>query len=115
MAEEVGHQGFRHHRGFLVGNGVGFRPLSKIIHSDQEVSIPLVAPRVGPSNVNGYPFERGTDVVLPHPAPVPGSVASTGCACVASSAPPLNVTLRLKPVVSLPDLIQGFVDTQVTA
>jgi hypothetical protein len=99
----------------LVGNGVGFRPLSKIIHSDQEVSVPLVASWKGPSDVDDYPFERGTDVVLPHPAPVPGPGASTGCACVASSAPLLNVTLRLKPVVSSPDLIQGFVDTHVTA
>jgi hypothetical protein len=99
----------------LVWNGIGFRPFSEIVHSDQEVSIPLIASREGPSDVDGYPFERGTDVVLPHPALVPGSGASTGCACVASSAPLLNVTFRLKPVVSSPDLIQGFVDTQVTA
>jgi hypothetical protein len=75
----------------------------------------LVASWEGPSDVDAYPFERGTDVVLPHPAPIPGSGASTGCAGVAPSAPLLNDILRLKPVVSLPHLIQGFVDLQVTA
>jgi hypothetical protein len=75
----------------------------------------LVAPWEGPIDVNGYPFEWGIDVVLPQLAPIPGSGASTGRAGVAPSAPILNVTLRLKPVLLLPDLIQGFVDTQATA
>jgi hypothetical protein len=42
VAEEVGNQRFRHYRSLLVGNGVGFWPLGKIVHSDQEVSVSLV-------------------------------------------------------------------------
>jgi hypothetical protein len=32
----------------LVGNDVGFWPLDKIVHSNQHVSVSLVAPQKGP-------------------------------------------------------------------
>jgi hypothetical protein len=35
---------FRHCRSLLVGNGIGFRPLGKVVHSDRGVSVSLVAP-----------------------------------------------------------------------
>jgi hypothetical protein len=99
----------------LIGNGVGFRSLGKTVHGDQEVSVSLVAPWEGPCYIGGYPFERGHDVVLMHLASHPGSEAATGCTGVALPAPLLSIVTCLEPVVPLPDLIQGLVDTQVTS
>jgi hypothetical protein len=54
----------QHCRSLLIRNGVGFRPLDNIVHSDQEVSASLVASWEGLCYVTGYPFERDPDVVL---------------------------------------------------
>jgi hypothetical protein len=94
----------------LIGNGVGFRPLGKVVHSDQEVSVSLAALWEGLCCINGYSFERGPMNL----APIPGSGAATGCTGVALPAPFLNIGSCLEPVVPLPDLIQSLVDTQVT-
>lgn len=61
-----------HCRNLLVRKGVGFRPLGKIVHSDQEVSISFVAPWEGPCHI-----VRGSVVVLVHLAPTSGSGAAT--------------------------------------
>jgi hypothetical protein len=55
---EVGNQCFHHCRSLLTGNGVGFRPLGKIVHSDQDVLVSLVASWEGPCYIDGYPFEQ---------------------------------------------------------
>jgi hypothetical protein len=82
-ADEVGNQIFRQFRSLLIENGIGFRALGKIVHSDQEVSVSLVAPWERPCYIDDYPFERSSDVVLVHLAPVPGPGATTGCTGVA--------------------------------
>jgi hypothetical protein len=87
----------------LIGNGVGFRPLGKIVHNDLEVSVSLVTPWEGPCYVDSYPFERGPEVVLMHFAPIPGSGVATGCIGVSQQTPFLNIVSFLEPVVSSPD------------
>jgi hypothetical protein len=72
-------------------------------------------PWEGPSYVNGYSFERSPHVILVHSAPIPGPRAATGCTNVALPAPFLNIRSFLKPVESLSNLIQGFVNTHVTS
>jgi hypothetical protein len=57
----------------------------------------------------------GPEVVLMHLALIPGSGAATGCTGVALLAPLLNIVSCLLLVVPLLDIIQGLVDTQVTA
>jgi hypothetical protein len=75
----------------------------------------LVAPREGPSYINGCPFERGPDVLQMHLAQSPGSGATTGSTVVALLEPLLNIVSYLEPVVHFPNFIQGLVDTQVTS
>jgi hypothetical protein len=99
----------------LVGNGVGFWPLSKIVHRDAEVSVPLVTLREESCYTDGYPFESGPNIVLIHMATSPGSQASGGCTGVTVLAPFLNIVSCLKPVVPLFDLVQGLVNTQVSS
>jgi hypothetical protein len=114
-AEEFGNQSFCYCRRLLIGNGVHFRPLCKIINGDQEVFVPLVAPGEGPCYVDGYSFKRSPDIILLHLAPIPSPGAGTGCTGVALSAPSLNIAFLLGPVVPLPNLIQGLVVTQVAS
>jgi hypothetical protein len=114
-AEEVGNQSFCYCRCFLIRNGLHFGPFGKIIHSDQEVSVSLVASREGPCYVNGYSFERSPDIILVHLAPIPGPRPTTGCTGVELSAQFLNICSRLEAVEYLSNLIQGFVNTQVTS
>jgi hypothetical protein len=57
----------------------------------------------------------GTDTVLMHLAPIPGSGAMTGCTGVTLLAPSLNIIYFLELVVPLPDLILGLVDTKLTS
>jgi hypothetical protein len=97
--EEVGNQRFRYwkplgwvwHRLPALGN---------IIHSDQEVSVSLVALCGGSCYINGYPFEQGPDVVLMHLVLIPGAGAATGCRGVALLAPLLDIISCLEPVVT---------------
>jgi hypothetical protein len=76
--------------------------------------VSLVAPWEGTCYIDGYPFERGPDIVLMHLTPIPGPGAATGCTGILLPAPLLNIASCLEPVVPLPDLIQGLDDTQVT-
>jgi hypothetical protein len=78
VAEEVGNLCFHPCRSLLIGNDVGFRLLRKIIHCHQEISVSLVTPSEGPCYIDGYPFERGTNVVLLHWDPIHGSGAGCG-------------------------------------
>jgi hypothetical protein len=98
----------------LIGNGVHFRPLYKIIHSDQEVSVSLVTSWEGPCYINGYSFKRTANIILVHLSPIPGLWAATGCTGVTLLAPFLNIGSCFEPVESLSNLIQGFINTQVT-
>jgi hypothetical protein len=50
----------------LIWNGVGFRPLDKTVHSNQEVNVSLVALWERPYYIYGYPFKRDPDIVLVH-------------------------------------------------
>jgi hypothetical protein len=59
----------------------------------------LVALEEEPSYIDGFPFERGPNVVLIHMAPIPGLGAAIDYTSVALSAPPLNVVSCLKPAV----------------
>jgi hypothetical protein len=93
----------------LVGNGMEFRPLDKIVHSDQQVSVSLVAPWERPCYIDGYLFERGPVIVLMSMAPIPCSWAATGYTGVTLLVPLLNIVSCLEPIVPLPDLIQGLV------
>jgi hypothetical protein len=68
-AEEVGDQSFCYCRCLLIRNGVHFRPLGKIIHSNQEISVSLVASWERPCYVNGYSFKRSPDIILVHFGP----------------------------------------------
>jgi hypothetical protein len=68
----------------------------------------------GPRYIDGYPVERVPDVVLKHLAPIPAPGSATGGTDVALRALLLNIFSYLEPAVLSPDLIQGFVDTQVT-
>jgi hypothetical protein len=113
-AEEVGDQSFRYCRRLLVRNGINFRPLGKVIHSDKHVSVPLAASWEEPCYIDGYSFERSPDIILVHLATIPGPRFATGCIDVALSAMFLNIGYRLEPAEPLPNRIQGFVDTQVT-
>jgi hypothetical protein len=99
----------------MIGNGVHFQPLGKIIHSNQEILVSLVTPWKGPCYINGYSFEGGPNIILVHLALIPDLWATTGCTGVALSAPFLNIGSCLEPVEFLSNLIQGFVDTQVTS
>jgi hypothetical protein len=74
----------------------------------------LVAPWKG-TYIDGYPLERRLNIVLVHRAPIPSPGAATYCADVEQSAPSLNIASCLEPVVPLPNVIQGFVDTEVTS
>jgi hypothetical protein len=78
------------------------------------LSVSLVALGEGPCYIDGYPFEQSPNIVLVHLIMIPGSRATTGCTGVALSAPFLNIASCLESVVPLANLIQGFVDTQVT-
>jgi hypothetical protein len=62
-AEEVGNQHFRHSRSLLVGNGVGFWPLAKIVHQYQ---------------FRWLLHGRGLDIILMNLAASPGPGAATG-------------------------------------
>lgn len=75
----------------------------------------MAAPWEGPCYIDGYHFERGPEVVLMHLAPIPGSGAMTDYTGVTLLAPFLIIVSSLEPVVSLSDLIQGLLDTQVTS
>jgi hypothetical protein len=75
----------------------------------------LAASWEGPCNIDGYSFEMSSDIILVHLSTIPSPQSATGCTDVALSAPFLNIGSRLEPVESLPNLIQGFVDTQVTS
>jgi hypothetical protein len=48
-------------------------------------------------------------------APIPGSAAATGCTGVTLPATLLNIVSCLERFSSLPGLIQGLADTQVTS
>jgi hypothetical protein len=74
----------------------------------------MVAPWEGSCYIDGCSFEHDLDILLMHLAPIPGLGAVTDCTSVALVAPLLNIISFLEPVVPLPDLIQGFVDTQMT-
>jgi hypothetical protein len=106
LTEEVSNQCFRHCWSLSVGNGMEFWPHGKIVRSDQEVSVFLVALWERPCYIDRYPFEWDPDVVLMSLAPIPGSGAPTGCAVVARLAPLLNIISCLELVVPLPCLIQ---------
>jgi hypothetical protein len=84
----------------LIGNGVHFRPLGKIIHCNQEESASLVTPWEGPSYVDGYSLERGSHIILVHLAPIPGPRTATGCTGITLPAPFLNVGSCLEPIES---------------
>jgi hypothetical protein len=56
----------------------------------------------------------GPNFVLLHLALIAASWAATGCADVALPPPLFSIVSCLKPVVRLPDLIHGLVDTQMT-
>jgi hypothetical protein len=114
-AEEICDQSFSYHRCPLIGNGVHFRPLHKIIHCNQEVSVSLVTPREGPSYVDGHSLERSSHVILVHLAPIPGPRTMTGCTGITLPAPYLNVGLCLEPIESLSNLIRGFINIQMTS
>jgi hypothetical protein len=86
-------------------------PLRKIIYSDQEVSVSLVVPGERPCYIDGYPFEHDPNIVLVHLALIPHPWVVTGCTVGTIS----QYHFLPEPVVSLTDLIQGFVDTQVTS
>jgi hypothetical protein len=98
----------------LIGNGVYFRPLRKIIHSDQEISVSLVASWEGSCYIDGYSFGWSPDIILVDFTPIPGPEAATCRTDIALSAPSLDIASCLEPIVPLPYLIQGFVDLQVT-
>jgi hypothetical protein len=89
--------------------------LHKIVHNDHEVSVSFVDLWEGPCYINGYPFERGLNIVLTHLVPIPGSGAATDCTGVTLSATLLNIVSCLESVVPLLSLIQGLVDIQVTS
>jgi hypothetical protein len=107
-AEEIG-------RCLLIGNGIYFRPLSKIIHCNKEVSASLVTPWEGSSYVDGYSLERSSHVILVHLVPIPGPRAATGRTGIALPAPFPNIKSCLEPKESLSNLIQGFINTQMTS
>jgi hypothetical protein len=65
--------------------------------------------------MDGYPLERRPNSVLVNLAPIPNPGAATCRTDVALSAPSLNIASCLEPVVPLPNLIQGLVDTQVAS
>jgi hypothetical protein len=98
-AVEVGNQYFHHHQHLLVGNSVGLWPLGKIVHSDEEVWVPLVT----------------SMAIILNWAPTPGLQASGGCTGLTALAPFLNIRYCLKPVIPLSDLVQGLVNTQVSS
>jgi hypothetical protein len=98
----------------LIENGIGFRPFLKIVHSGQAVSVSLVASWEGSCCIDGYFFEWGPNVVLMHLAPIPGLEAAIGCTGVTLLAPLACIISCLEPVVSLLDLIQFLIDTQMT-
>jgi hypothetical protein len=77
--------------------------------------VSLVTPWEGPYYINGYTFEWGPNIALLPLAPIPSSGAASGCTGVTLPEPLLNIVSCLEPVVHLPDLIQGLVDTQVTS
>jgi hypothetical protein len=95
-------EGFWHCRSLLVWNGIGFWPFHKLVHTQQEVLVSLIAPWEGPCYIDGYPFERGTDVVLMNLAQIPGSDTTTGCTGVALLAPLLNIVSCLDYAIPYP-------------
>jgi hypothetical protein len=99
----------------LIGNGIGFRPLGKIVHSIQEVPCFLGRSMARALLHRRLSFSTGplhcTDVF----APIPGSGTATGCTDVVLPAPLLNIISCLEPVVPLPDPTQGLLDSQVTS
>jgi hypothetical protein len=101
MAEEVGNQHFHHCRSPLVGNGVGFRSLDKTVHNDQELLVSLLAQWEVPCYIDGYPFERDSEVVMMHLALIPGLWPATGCTGVELLAPLRNIISCLESVVRL--------------
>jgi hypothetical protein len=78
-AEEVGDQRLCYCRRLLVWNGLYFRPLCIIVHSDQKVSIFFVASWTRPCYIDGDSLERSPYVVLVHLSPIPSPRAAAGC------------------------------------
>jgi hypothetical protein len=67
-----------------------------------------VALREKPSDINGDPLDRSSDVVLVHRVQSSGSGASVRRTVVSPFTHPLFVTLQLLPIVSLPDFLDGL-------
>jgi hypothetical protein len=71
--------------------GRRLRPLGEIVHSDQEISVSLVAEREGSSYIDSYSFEWGPNIALVHLATTPCPRAATSRTDVALSATYLDV------------------------
>lgn len=67
-------------------------PLSKIVHSDQNISFsPWSLGGQGSVTSMAYPYEGDSEIVLMYLAPIPGSAAATGCTNVVMPAQFLNI------------------------
>jgi hypothetical protein len=95
-----------------IVNGIGFWPLGKTDHRNQDISVSFIALREGHGHIDGYPFQRCPELVL---ALIPVSGAATGCTGVALPALLINIFSCLAPVLPLSDFIQGLADTHVTS
>jgi hypothetical protein len=113
VAEVTGNQRFLCCRSLLVGNGAGFQPLYKIVHTDKEVLASLVTSWEGPCSLIAI-LSNGDPTLYRCIWPITGLAATTGCTGVALLAPLLNIISSLE-VVPLSDHIQGLADIQVTS
>jgi hypothetical protein len=100
--EEVGDQSFCFCRRLLIGNIVHFRPHGNIIHSDQKVSVSLVAPWKGTCYIDGYHLERRPNIVLVHLVPNSSPEAATCCALLWPLSPQLSLKLHRRKDTDLP-------------
>jgi hypothetical protein len=82
----------------LVWNDVYFWPLCKIAHSDEKLSVSVVATLKRSCYDDGDSFERSSYVVLVHLAPIPCPWAAAGCTGVTLPAPFLYICSCLEPV-----------------
>jgi hypothetical protein len=114
-AEEVGNWVVCHCGRLLAWNGIGFWPLCKIIHSDEEVTVSLVDSWERACHIVAYHFICGHNIFLMNVNPIPGLGATTCSTNFALLAPSLNIASCLGPVAPLPNHISVSINPQATS
>ena len=61
------HEGLCHNPGFLVGKGIGLRPLSEVVHNYEDISDTLASGGQWSQSVHGHSLKGAMDILGPLP------------------------------------------------